>query len=217
MSSIKVKYIGKKLFAIDNVAGSGKLWNGNGDVQEVTPAQAKRLIKHEDQWALVDPADLELALRPLVVRVEDEDGDEVSVNQHALIKPLEKMSRAELVAYALTRFNKVLSAKAARKLLLDQIEELEESIGAVSPDKQEQHLEVEQPQAPQQPQEAQEAQEDAPSNDAPTTGETPVAGEAAPGESEAAPAADESASSAVPKDEAAPADQGADTAQAASK
>ncbi|MEN9864940.1 MAG: hypothetical protein RL748_530 [Pseudomonadota bacterium] len=39
--TIAVRYVGKKLNAQDNVAKSGKLWEGNGDVQWVTPKQAR--------------------------------------------------------------------------------------------------------------------------------------------------------------------------------
>ena len=47
-TKVKIKYVGRKPFCIDNVARSGASWNGNGDVQEVTPAQAKILIKYAD-------------------------------------------------------------------------------------------------------------------------------------------------------------------------
>lgn len=48
---VGVIYVGKKPTAHDNVAGSGKVWNGNGDVQEVTELQAATLTKYRDQWA----------------------------------------------------------------------------------------------------------------------------------------------------------------------
>lgn len=45
-----VEYVGKKPFAVDNVAKSGKVWRGTGDVQVVTDAQAKILAGYADQW-----------------------------------------------------------------------------------------------------------------------------------------------------------------------
>ena len=50
---VRVKYVGKKPHAIDNVASSGKTWTGHGDVQVVTEAQAEKLCKFPDQWELV--------------------------------------------------------------------------------------------------------------------------------------------------------------------
>ena len=55
---VQVVYLGNKPFATDNVAKSGKQWSGYGDVQEVTPEQAKILIKYPDQWALGDGKNL---------------------------------------------------------------------------------------------------------------------------------------------------------------
>ena len=52
----KIKYIGKKPTKQDNVAGTGKTWNGAGDVQEVSDLAAERLLKHSDAFALDDGA-----------------------------------------------------------------------------------------------------------------------------------------------------------------
>ena len=50
---VQIKYIGKKEFFPDFVSQSGKSWNGNGDIQEVTEDQAKKLLVHDDEFALV--------------------------------------------------------------------------------------------------------------------------------------------------------------------
>lgn len=55
-ASIRVEYIGKKPFAIDNVSGSGKSWEGPGDVQVVTEEQAEKLASYADQWRIVGEA-----------------------------------------------------------------------------------------------------------------------------------------------------------------
>jgi hypothetical protein len=54
---VKIKYVGAKESAPDLWYGSGKTWNGKGDVQEVTELQAKKLLVHPDEFALADEAD----------------------------------------------------------------------------------------------------------------------------------------------------------------
>lgn len=120
---IPVRYIGNKPAAYDNIARSGVTWNGYGDVQEVTDAQAKLLIKYADQWELVDEDDAEAVNAPVSINVIDEDGDRVSVDPETLNKPLEKMSKPELVALAKDRWGKHIDARWSTKRMIDQIEE----------------------------------------------------------------------------------------------
>jgi hypothetical protein len=121
---VMVEYVGAKPYASDNVARSGKVWNGNGDVQEVTPAQARILTKYPDQWKLVDQAEAaDIAVAE--VKVTDEDGDLVVVEETDLRKPMEKMTKTELKALALARFGKNLDSSKPRKFMIDQIEEWE--------------------------------------------------------------------------------------------
>lgn len=49
---IPVVYIGHKERKVDNVAGSGAVWHGHGDVQSVTPPQWGQLSKHPQVWSL---------------------------------------------------------------------------------------------------------------------------------------------------------------------
>lgn len=126
---VDIKYVGKKPFALDNVAGSGKLWNGNGDVQTVTANQAKILLKYPDQWGLANAEDAALVDKPVTVEIEtgaDEQGQTQTeeVNAEALTKPLERMTKPELVALAKLKFNADLDVSKAKKALIDQIEEL---------------------------------------------------------------------------------------------
>ena len=126
---VDIKYVGKKPFALDNVAGSGKLWNGNGDVQTVTANQAKTLLKYPDQWGLANAEDAALVDKPVTVEIEtgaDEQGQTQTeeVNAEALTKPLERMTKPELVALAKLKFNADLDVSKAKKALIDQIEEL---------------------------------------------------------------------------------------------
>lgn len=123
MSLVPVKYIGKKPSAFDNIARSGKTWNGHGDVQEVTDAQAKQLIKYPDQWELADPADAERVSTPTSISVTDEADEDVAIDPDALKKPFEHMSKAELRAYAKDKWGKHLDGRMATKAMIDQIEE----------------------------------------------------------------------------------------------
>lgn len=130
---IKIRYVGKKPFAFDNVAGSGKCWSGAGDVQEVSAAQARSLLKYPDQWAAVDAEDAARAAAPVTVEVTDEDGQGAHVDRAALAKPLEKMSKTELVALAQAKFGKRLDARKSTKHLIDAIEEFERDLEPIGP------------------------------------------------------------------------------------
>lgn len=125
MKLIPIVYIGNKEVAIDNVARSGKTWNGNGDVQEVTVSQAKILLKHPKAWALAEDRHQSDIDKPIEIEVKDEDGDTVAVDADDLRKPLEKMSKPELIALAFTRWGKHLDGRRSTKALIDQIEELQ--------------------------------------------------------------------------------------------
>lgn len=129
---ISVIYVGKKPQAFDNVARSGKTWHGAGDVQEVTDAQAKMLIKFPDQWQLADDADLAQVNKPTSITGTNEDGDSVSVDPAALAKPLEKMNKAELTALAIDRWGKELDSKLSKKQMIDQLEEWQETLDVTS-------------------------------------------------------------------------------------
>jgi hypothetical protein len=129
---IPIVYVGKKPAAFDNVARSGKCWNGNGDVQEVTDAQAKLLIKFPDQWALADEADAAAVNTLESVQVTDDEGNAVDIAHASLTKPLESMSKPELVAFAQAKFGQELNATKPKKLLIDAIEEFERDLEPVA-------------------------------------------------------------------------------------
>lgn len=130
---IKIVYVGKKPTAYDNVAKSCKCWNGNGDVQEVSAEQAKQLLKFPDQWALADAADIDAIPTAVTTEVTGENCEPVTVDTAALKKPLEKMTKDELVALAKAKWGKELDAKLAKKLLIDAIEEFERDLEPLAP------------------------------------------------------------------------------------
>lgn len=125
---VKLVYVGNKPAAYDNIARSGVTWNGHGDVQEVTDVQAKQLLKFPDQWQLLDIGDEAAVNAPVSLQVVDEDGDEVVIAPESLKKPLEKMTKAELVAYAKDKWGKPLDPKKSSKSMIDQIEEWERDL-----------------------------------------------------------------------------------------
>lgn len=127
-STVKLVYVGNKPAAYDNIARSGKTWNGPGDVQEVTELQARLLLKHPDQWALMNEDDRAAVEHTEMIKTIDEDGDTVIIDPDAFKKPLEKMSKAEMVAYASDRWNKTLEVTMAKKMMIDQIEEWEHDL-----------------------------------------------------------------------------------------
>lgn len=125
MSTVQVEYVGKKPFVVDNVARSGKTWSGTGDIQLVTPQQAKILTGYLDQWALVDGDDQKLLDAPMVIRLENEDGTIDQVDKAALKKNIEHMSATELAAYALEKYGKALKRNRGRTILLNEVIALE--------------------------------------------------------------------------------------------
>jgi hypothetical protein len=122
---VQVEYVGKKPFVVDNVAKSGKTWEGAGAVQEVTPAQAKILIGYADQWALAAGQDASVLSLPTVVVTKDEHGNEVETDASELTGHVEKMTATQLVAYAQNKYGKTLKLNRGRKVLLDEVMVLE--------------------------------------------------------------------------------------------
>lgn len=120
---IPVVYVGNKPQAFDNVAHSGKSWEGKGDVQHVTHAQARILVKYPDQWALVDESDRAAIDAPVSIQGQDEDGQAVAINPESLKKPIEKMSKAELMALAKETLGKTLDPLMPKKSMIYQVEE----------------------------------------------------------------------------------------------
>lgn len=125
---VKVQYVGNKPSAYDNIARTGITWDGYGDIKEVTEAQAKQLIKFTDQWILVDDEDKARVEAPTNIKVVDEDGDTVIIDPEVFKQPIEKMTKAEIVAYAKNKFGKDIDVNKAKKALIDLVEEFEHDL-----------------------------------------------------------------------------------------
>lgn len=128
MTSVPIVYVGKKPFAVDNVAGSGKAWNGNGDVQAVTPAQAKVLIRFSDQWKLANSKTAASVESSGVVEVML-DGEVIDVDVDAISRSLDKLSKPELLAIAKAKIGKEFSPSLSKKVLLDEIRKSADDLG----------------------------------------------------------------------------------------
>lgn len=50
----RIEYIGKKDISTDTVAGTGTVWYGNGDVQEVPDEAVPKLLVHSGHWRLAE-------------------------------------------------------------------------------------------------------------------------------------------------------------------
>ena len=120
---IALIYVGKKPWTFDNVAGSGKAWSGPGDIQEVTLNQARRLLKHPDQWALANPDDAALVDGEATVQVIEPNGETSDVPASVLKKPFEKMTKPELTAYALAELKLELPQSLSKAGMVNAIEE----------------------------------------------------------------------------------------------
>ncbi|MEJ0004365.1 MAG: hypothetical protein WDN30_14055 [Pararobbsia sp.] len=128
---IEIRYVGRKPWAVDNVAHTGTIWCALNDVQAVPPGAARRLLKHPDQWELANPED-EALLAVAIHTTTDKDGKQIEVDEADLKKPLEKMTRAELKVYAKTHFNREVNASQPRTVLLDLVDELERTANRVN-------------------------------------------------------------------------------------
>lgn len=60
METVRVMYVGAKPIKEDNIAGTGAVWRGEGDVQLVPLSAWPRLAPHTGVWQLADEAPLPL-------------------------------------------------------------------------------------------------------------------------------------------------------------
>lgn len=65
MSNVRVEYIGDKPTKEDNVANTGMVWLGNGDVQAVPIEAWAKMARHTGVWRLADQVETEAPKRQL--------------------------------------------------------------------------------------------------------------------------------------------------------
>lgn len=117
METVRVIYVGKKLIKEDNVAGTGAVWQGEGDVQDVPLAAWPRLAPHTGVWRLVEAAEvtpptplapLTLGDAPVPLPEEapvepDEEAPAEQPAEQPAAKPVAEWSVPELKAALATR------------------------------------------------------------------------------------------------------------------
>lgn len=116
---VAIVYVGKKPLATDNVARSGKSWNGKGDVQHVTPAQAALLCQHPDQWQVASgrlPTDKDI--EQALLAIEPSKG-----GLGVASKQLADMNEDELVAHADRYYGITLDPKTTADEMRRQLSE----------------------------------------------------------------------------------------------
>lgn len=121
---MKIKYVGTKPMKTDNVAGTGTIWMGHGDVQDVPDKLWPLFASHANVWqradGVIDPALPQPGLAPVAevkptIRfgLEGEDGSTIN---------LDAMEDGELKAFAARHSLKVDMRKksdALRKAIVE--------------------------------------------------------------------------------------------------
>ena len=90
-----VMYVGSKPTKTDNVAGTGIVWNGHGDVQEVPGKAVSALLAHGGVWQLVESVE-----QPV-----EQPAEQPAEHDMAPLVELDAMSKNELRDYAQRHFN----------------------------------------------------------------------------------------------------------------
>ena len=123
-SMVDVMYVGRKPFAVDNVAGSGQTWTGNGDVKPVTEDEALVLEGFPDQWQRAPktgepptPAQVDANAKAFFAK----DGKATA----ALKRPPRDRTLAELQKDAKRKYGAILKSKSL-KGALEELAALEE-------------------------------------------------------------------------------------------
>lgn len=129
---IEIRYIGRKAWAVDPVAGSGVVWDGHDDVQPMTISQARKILKHPDEWELANAEDASRLEVQTLHQTLDEHGKTTEVDEQDLAKPVDKMTRSELKVHAKLKYGRDIPATMSRAHMLDAIEEFEKTVNPIN-------------------------------------------------------------------------------------
>lgn len=119
---VNVMYVGRKPFAVDNVAHSGQTWEGRGDLKPVSPKQARLLLNHPSQWWLEGPLP---SLEEVDARVTEFFAGRFIPDEVTLPTSVEDMDADELRAYAQAEYGQTLPARMDERALREEIAALE--------------------------------------------------------------------------------------------
>ncbi len=120
---MKIRYIGKKASKTDNLYGTGIIWNGTGDVQEVPGNAGHKLILHTDCWEAVGPVPpIENEPQVPATRPEEE------MTEMPPLVDLSNMTKGDLEEYALAHFNVNLDKRKNKDSLVHEVTTLMNTI-----------------------------------------------------------------------------------------
>ena len=102
---VLIKYIGSKEFIADFIAQSGALWNGYGDVAEVTEDQAKKLLVHDDEFAEKNAHDALLIKQAEQKIIDDAVAEEARIAEEQRLAAEEAQRIKDEAEFALQNAN----------------------------------------------------------------------------------------------------------------
>lgn len=135
----KIEYIGKKDQKTDNVAGTETVWNGTGDVQEVSdPIAVEKMLAHPDVWALAQgeprrepkkakPVGRVITNPPSRVAKKDQEEDEDAPP----VVNFGRLNTNALAAYARKHFNVEVDRKQDIQVIRAEVAALAARAGPV--------------------------------------------------------------------------------------
>ena len=119
MAQVEIQYVGKKPVKADNVANTGVVWNGPGDVQKVDASVAAQLLAHPDVWAKAEGDATE------VPPVKDEGLTITKEDDESAIPPLpfnvDEAGKDQLVEHAMREYGLDLDKRTKLETLRDQV------------------------------------------------------------------------------------------------
>ncbi len=127
---MKIKYIGKAAREIDSKAGTGVVWNGPGDVQEVPDWAAPKLLRFKDMWEQVgetDSAAMAESLRDHAAEVKTEE--DAGIWRTEVTARMQNMDKAQLEQFAKSHFNVDLDKRRSAEKLRQEIDSLIDRYG----------------------------------------------------------------------------------------
>lgn len=121
MAQVAIVYVGRKERKADNVANTGTVWMGPGDVQQVDASVAAKLLAHSDVWAKAEGETAEVpAANPESKLTKTEDDDD---EQAGTLTPfnIDEAGKDGLVEYAMREFGIDLDKRSKIDTLRDQV------------------------------------------------------------------------------------------------
>lgn len=119
----KIRYVGSKPSKMDNIAGTGVVWNGNGDVKNIPDRVVPLLLAHPDVWALDDGETVNQAvdIDPAKMETQHEQDPLSETDSKAPMVNLETMDKDGLREYAQRYFGHTFHHNTGEGRMRDEI------------------------------------------------------------------------------------------------